>query len=452
MKSTLIALCGLLLFTANAFADNVIAPPPGCVAARPPYRIGGGKDQAVNQTYQIQCQDNRIFIAQFENAQQPVQYFQCDNAADDAKFTAQYKMNTRLYCRLTPPPVEAASTNVTGPHANIGALAAKAETQFQCQNNNDPYGTQSVSDRNLFTMKCGGNGIVGEMQADQSWTFKSCGPAATSRPPSMPDVPPEQLGAMFAQQKQVMTQDTCNVWKPLTVAPAVQKQIKQEKASDAAFNAAIEQQTGCKVGSNINLTLNGVKSTTLQLLCPGNIVKVAHRAKDNAPFEIHVCQSANDKVTFQDGSSGDYCDHAGQSQDNSEVDLKAHVIVDTSHMKSYLPTDFDNKAMNEADAALQKGDQTKALQLFQTAANQNYAAAQCMLGSMYGNGMGTPKDFVKAYMWYTIGLSNPVPSKNPLYSADMCKTLRDALVQGMHMTDQQIAEGGNLAKNWKPQK
>jgi TPR repeat protein len=47
-------------------------------------------------------------------------------------------------------------------------------------------------------------------------------------------------------------------------------------------------------------------------------------------------------------------------------------------------------------------DYTKAMQWYSVAANQNYAPAQNNLGVMYLQGHGAPQDYVRAYMWLNL--------------------------------------------------
>ena len=39
---------------------------------------------------------------------------------------------------------------------------------------------------------------------------------------------------------------------------------------------------------------------------------------------------------------------------------------------------------------------------YKKAAEQNYLSAQFNLGTMYYNGRGTAKDYVRAYMWFSL--------------------------------------------------
>jgi len=55
----------------------------------------------------------------------------------------------------------------------------------------------------------------------------------------------------------------------------------------------------------------------------------------------------------------------------------------------------------DAAAAYERGDHTTALTLSKKLAEQGYASAQFLLGSMYKNGKGTPQNYKAAIKWYT---------------------------------------------------
>lgn len=63
--------------------------------------------------------------------------------------------------------------------------------------------------------------------------------------------------------------------------------------------------------------------------------------------------------------------------------------------------DFD-KAMD-----LQKNDSlVEANELLRSAAEQGHVDAQVELGRMHANGMGVPKSYLKAHVWYDIAVIN----------------------------------------------
>jgi hypothetical protein len=55
---------------------------------------------------------------------------------------------------------------------------------------------------------------------------------------------------------------------------------------------------------------------------------------------------------------------------------------------------------NEAKAAYEKGDFTKAYEEFKALAEHGNADAQWDLGAMYHNGQGVPRDYVEAERWF----------------------------------------------------
>ena len=56
--------------------------------------------------------------------------------------------------------------------------------------------------------------------------------------------------------------------------------------------------------------------------------------------------------------------------------------------------------LEEADAALDKGDYATATRLLRPLAEQGIADAQYNLGVMYYNGWGVPQDYSAAVSWY----------------------------------------------------
>jgi len=84
-------------------------------------------------------------------------------------------------------------------------------------------------------------------------------------------------------------------------------------------------------------------------------------------------------------------------------------------------------------------DYAKAAYWYRLAANQGLSQAQDILGDLYANGQGVPKDYVKSYKWLilaqkagTTKTSNRIDQLMPL------------------MTQDQIAEGQRLAREWRP--
>jgi len=78
----------------------------------------------------------------------------------------------------------------------------------------------------------------------------------------------------------------------------------------------------------------------------------------------------------------------------------------------------------------------EAVKWYRLAAEQGLSNSQSFLGDMYANGRGVPKDFVRAYAWYSISVA---PG-----DAEHSKKLRDNM-RGQ-MTPAQIAEARKLSR------
>jgi TPR repeat protein len=86
-------------------------------------------------------------------------------------------------------------------------------------------------------------------------------------------------------------------------------------------------------------------------------------------------------------------------------------------------------------------DMTEAVKWFRKAAEQGDANAQIMLGNCYDKGQGVSNDKVKAYMWYNLAATAGE------------KTASKALKRvEKEMTPEQIAEAQKLSRERKPKK
>ncbi len=99
-----------------------------------------------------------------------------------------------------------------------------------------------------------------------------------------------------------------------------------------------------------------------------------------------------------------------------------------------LPAETDFEVWVEAWS---RGDYDKAVQEFRPLAEQGYATAQTNLGFMYAKGHGVPKDYVQAYVWYTLAASQ---------GDALAEEFKDHLEKSM--TPDQIAEAQRLAREW----
>ncbi len=81
----------------------------------------------------------------------------------------------------------------------------------------------------------------------------------------------------------------------------------------------------------------------------------------------------------------------------------------------------------------------EAAKLFRLAAEQGRVGAQVELGVMYLSGLGVPKDNVAAYMWLSVAAA-----QGDRHAADVRERVAKL------MTQAQIAQAQNLARDWKP--
>ncbi len=103
------------------------------------------------------------------------------------------------------------------------------------------------------------------------------------------------------------------------------------------------------------------------------------------------------------------------------------------------PAWADFKAGEEA---YNRDDYATALKEWRALAEQGDAGVQFILGSMYENGEGVPKDYVQAYMWLSLA------------AAQGHEPARKARVKQLakKMTLAQFDEAQRLAREWKPKR
>jgi hypothetical protein len=69
-----------------------------------------------------------------------------------------------------------------------------------------------------------------------------------------------------------------------------------------------------------------------------------------------------------------------------------------------------------------------------------------LLGAMYHNGQGVPRDYVQAQMWLTLAAAGFPPSR-----AASRETAGSLLtIVGAKMTEPQIAQAQRQVREWKP--
>ena len=83
---------------------------------------------------------------------------------------------------------------------------------------------------------------------------------------------------------------------------------------------------------------------------------------------------------------------------------------------------------------------------YRRAAEQGLHEAQVNLGALYAEGRGTPQDYVRAHMWFSLATVHQPPGEK----RDRSVRNRDRLAQ--KMTSEQIAEAQRLAREWKPKR
>jgi TPR repeat protein len=96
-------------------------------------------------------------------------------------------------------------------------------------------------------------------------------------------------------------------------------------------------------------------------------------------------------------------------------------------------------ALTTGEAAYESGDYATALRIFRASADKGEARAQSNLGVMYHNGHGVPKDFVRAYMWFSLAAAQ---------SDETAIEYRDYVKQSM--SPAQIVEAQKLARKLVP--
>ncbi len=95
--------------------------------------------------------------------------------------------------------------------------------------------------------------------------------------------------------------------------------------------------------------------------------------------------------------------------------------------------------LEDADAAITRRDYATALRLIRPLAERGDANAQYNLGVFYDNGLGVPRDKVRAYMWFNLSAAQ---------GRESAAAFRDLIARSL--TPAQIAEAQKLAREWKP--
>src|SRR5208337_3221263 len=95
--------------------------------------------------------------------------------------------------------------------------------------------------------------------------------------------------------------------------------------------------------------------------------------------------------------------------------------------------------LEDGQAAVRNGDYATAMQYFRVLADQGNAVAQNNFGFMYDQGLGVPRDYAQAHMWYNLAASH---AEDPATRETAVKNRDDVAAK---MTPAQIAEAQRLA-------
>ena len=89
-----------------------------------------------------------------------------------------------------------------------------------------------------------------------------------------------------------------------------------------------------------------------------------------------------------------------------------------------------------------KQDRKKAFEYYQTASELGDSEAMCRLAEVYRYGIGTRKNYQKAYQWFLV--ANPDVSKHWGLCPELCEYFEH------YLTAKQIRDAKIWVRNWKP--
>ena len=98
--------------------------------------------------------------------------------------------------------------------------------------------------------------------------------------------------------------------------------------------------------------------------------------------------------------------------------------------------------IDEGEAAYNRGEYATALRECQPLAGEGNHKAQMLLGRMYLEGQGVPKDAEQAEFWFILAAASGDP---------MAETLRNYVARD-YLTDGQVGQAAREAWHWKPKK
>lgn len=98
--------------------------------------------------------------------------------------------------------------------------------------------------------------------------------------------------------------------------------------------------------------------------------------------------------------------------------------------------------IDEGEAAYNRGDYAIALRECQPLAEEGNHKAQMLLGRMYLEGQGVPRDAMQAEIWFSLAAASGDPT---------AETLRNYVARD-YLTDPQVGQAAREAWYWKPKK
>lgn len=96
--------------------------------------------------------------------------------------------------------------------------------------------------------------------------------------------------------------------------------------------------------------------------------------------------------------------------------------------------------VDEGEAAYKRGDYDAALRECQPLAEEGNQKAQMLLGRMYLEGRGVPRDALQAEIWFILAAASGDPT---------AETLRNYVARD-YLTDAQVGQAAREAWYWKP--
>jgi len=102
-------------------------------------------------------------------------------------------------------------------------------------------------------------------------------------------------------------------------------------------------------------------------------------------------------------------------------------------------------------------DEVEAARWLRKAAEQGYMQAEMLLGNSYAQGRGVPQDYVEAYKWFNLsfaqGSDQPISISDPTPREQLRQLGEQAFNElKAEMTPEQIAEGQQLTREFRPRK